>query len=149
MEKFVEVRPIDNESELPKQEPLAKIESFTLSLGRLLIVDKVNKPLRATLDESNDYSTLLTKIPKKLQGYPNPWEEKVRLATHQKLIRDTQKFLEGPPHAVKRGPISTHSDLEMTNEVASTQERDESLRIPKSHNKIKILTLEGIQKANK
>ena len=63
--------------------------SSTPSSGGSIIVDKVNEPLRAALDAYNSRIPPLTEIPKKLQEYPNPQEEKVRLAVHQDIIRDT------------------------------------------------------------
>ena len=46
-------------------------------------MDKVHEPLQAALDAYNSRVTPLTEIPKKLQEYPNPREEKVRLDLHQ------------------------------------------------------------------
>ena len=68
-----------------------------------MIVDRIHEPLQAALDAYNSRITPLTEIPKKLQEYPNPREEKVRLAVHQQLIRDTQTELEGPPTCNTKG----------------------------------------------
>ena len=65
------------------------------------VIDKVHEHLQAALDAYNSQITSLIEIPKKLQEYPNPREEKVRLALHQQLIRDTQMMLEGPPLAIR------------------------------------------------
>ena len=75
-------------------------------------MDKVNETLRAALDAYGQRITPLTEIPKKLQEYPNPREEKIRLAVHQEMVRDTQTTLEGPPPAIKRGPVSLRPSLE-------------------------------------
>ena len=56
-------------------------ESSKPSSGGSIIVDRVNKPLRAALDAYNSHITPQTKIPKKLQEYSNPKEEKEQLAT--------------------------------------------------------------------
>ena len=73
------------------------------SEGGSVVIDKVHviEHLQAALDAYNSRITSLTEIPKKLQQYPNPREEKVRLALHQQLIRDTQTMLEGPPPAIR------------------------------------------------
>ena len=42
------------------------------SFGGLVLADKVDEPLRVALDAYNDHVTPLTKIPRKLQEYPNP-----------------------------------------------------------------------------
>ncbi len=90
----------------------------------------MNEPLQAALDAHNSRITPLTEIPKKLQEYPNPREEKVKLVVHQQLIRDTQTMLEGPPQAIKRGPVSKKPDLETIPEVASSRECNESIQEP-------------------
>ena len=87
----------------------------------------MHEHLQAALDAYNSRITPLTEIPKKLQEYPNPREEKVRLALHQQLIRDTQTMLEGPPPAIKRGKVSMKPNLETIHEVASSKEREESM----------------------
>ena len=48
-----------------------------------VVVDRINEPLKAALDAYNSRITPQTEIPKKLQEYPNPKEEKEQLATHQ------------------------------------------------------------------
>lgn len=55
-------------------------ESTEPSEGGPVAIDKVHEHLQATLDTYNSWITPLTVIPKKLQEYPNPREEKVRLA---------------------------------------------------------------------
>ena len=61
-------------------------ESTKPSSGGFVIVDKINELLQAALGAYNSRITPLTEIPKKLQEYPNPVEEKVRLAIFQQLI---------------------------------------------------------------
>ena len=58
-------------------------ESSKPSLGGSVIVDRVNESLRGALDAYNARITPQIEIPKKLQEYPNPKEEKKRLAAHQ------------------------------------------------------------------
>ena len=58
-------------------------ESSKPSSGGSVIVDRVNEPFNAALDAYNNHITPQTEIPKKLQEYPNPKEEKERLAAHQ------------------------------------------------------------------
>ena len=72
------------------------------SSGDLVLVEKVNESLDAIKKAYESRITALTEIPPNLQEYPNPREEKVRLAVHQQLIRDTQNLLEGPPPAYQR-----------------------------------------------
>ena len=93
-------------------------------------MDKIHEPLQAALDAYSSRVTPLTEIPKKLQEYPNPREENVRLAEHQQLIRDTQTTFEGPPPALRRGHVSKRPDLETIQEVSSSQERESSLGMP-------------------
>ena len=99
--------------------------------GGFVIVDKVNETLRAALDAYSQHITPLTKIPKKLQEYPNPRKERVRLAVHQEMVRDAQTMYGGPPPIIKQGPVSQRPTLETIPEVASSQEREGSLSIPK------------------
>ena len=53
-------------------------------------MEKVNESLDAIKKAYESRITALTEIPAKLQEYPNPREEKFRLAVHQQMIRDTQ-----------------------------------------------------------
>ena len=89
------IEPLNEEtrSEAKRPEPVL---SSSESSGGSVIVDKVNETLRAALDAYGQRITPLTEIPKKLQEYPNPREEKIRLAVHQKMVRDTQTTFEGP-----------------------------------------------------
>ena len=96
--------------------------STETSEGGLVVIDKVHEHLQAALDAYNSRITSLIEIPKKLQEYPNPREEKVRLALHQQMIRDTQTMLEGPPRAMRRGKASIKPNLETIHEVASSKE---------------------------
>ena len=49
-------------------------ESLSLSSWGLIIVNKIHKPLQATLESYNDQITPLREILKKLLEYPNPRE---------------------------------------------------------------------------
>ena len=80
-------------------------ESSKPSSGGSVIVDRVNEPLKAALDAYNSRITPQTEIPKKLQEYPNPRDEKERLAAHQQLIQDTQAQIEGPPRDLHQRSI--------------------------------------------
>ena len=77
-----------HEQEKPKEQtPVPNDrESSKPSSGGSVIVDRVNEPLKAALDAYNSRITPQTEIPKKLQEYPDPKEEKERLAAHQQLI---------------------------------------------------------------
>ena len=107
-------------------------------------MDKVHEPLQAALDAYNNPITPLTKIPKKLQEYPNPWEEKVRLAIHQELTRDTQMMLKGPPPTIKQGPVSKWPNLKTNLEAASSQEHKINLGEPDTSNEEESAFMEGI-----
>jgi len=48
-----------------------------------VIVDKVFDPLQVALDSYNRRIAALKELPKKLQEYPNPKEEKINLDVHQ------------------------------------------------------------------
>lgn len=98
-------KPREKPGETSKQTQAKDEDKFSTksSEGGSVIVDKVHEHLQAALDAYNSRITPLTKIPKKLQEYPNLREEKVRLVVHQQLIhRDTQTMLEGPPLAIRR-----------------------------------------------
>ena len=58
-------------------------ESSKPSSGGSVIVDRVNESLRGALDAYNARITPQTEIPKKLQEYPNPREEKEQLIANQ------------------------------------------------------------------
>ena len=66
------------------------------SSGGLVIIEKLYEPLDAARKafESRIKETMI--LPKKLQEYPNPIEEKERLASYQRLVQDTQTKWEGP-----------------------------------------------------
>ena len=115
---------VNAESQAPNHLLPRQTTSLSQSFGGLIIVNKIHEPLQAALDAYNDRITPLTEIPKKLQEYPNPREEKVRLAIHQELIRDTQTMLEGPPPAIKRGPVSKQPNLTTILEATSSQEQE-------------------------
>ena len=87
------------------------LTSSGTSSGGSVIVDKVYEPLQAALDAYNSRIAALAELPKKLQEYPNPRAEKVGLAVHQQIIRDSQTLMDGPPPAITRGPISRKPNL--------------------------------------
>lgn len=61
-----------------------------------MMVDKVNKTLNALLKAFESCLKPDTPIPKKLQEYPNPLQEKLDLIKNQILTKDIQKKFEGP-----------------------------------------------------
>lgn len=71
------------------------LESTEPSEGGSVVIDRVHEHLQDTLDAYNSRITPLTKIPKKLQEYPNPQEEKVRLNL---TLADDQRYVN---HAIK------------------------------------------------
>ena len=70
------------------QETFENITVSEVSSGGFILVEKVNEPFDAI---HKAYESCITaammEIPKKLQEYPNPREEKVHLAVHQQNIR--------------------------------------------------------------
>ena len=72
------------------------------SSGGSVIVEKLYEPLDAARKafESRIKETMI--LPKKLQEYPNPIEEKERLASYQRLVQDTQTKWEGPPTKMEK-----------------------------------------------
>ena len=95
-----------------------------------MIVDKVNESLRGALNAYNARITPQTEIPKKLQEYPNPREEKERLIAHRQLIEDTQAQLEGPPKDLHQKSVYQRPDLETFPEVSSSSEPREQWQEP-------------------
>ena len=69
----------------------------------------------------------LEELPKKLQEYPNPREEKINLAMHQQSIRDTQTLWEGPPPVISRKPNHFIHNLEMIHEATPSMERGSAI----------------------
>ena len=99
--------------------------------GGSVLVEKLNEPLDAALQAYESRITALTELPKKLQEYPNPREEKINLSVHQQLIRDTQTLLEGPPPTYKRGPASAKPTLETIIEATPSVEKgSEAVSLP-------------------
>ena len=78
--------------------------------------------MKAALDAYNSRITPQIEIPKKLQEYPNPREEKERLAAHQQLIQDTQAQIEGPPRDLHQRFVFQRPDLETIPKVSSIGE---------------------------
>ena len=68
-----------------------------VSSGGSILVEKVNEHLDAIRMAHESCLAAQMEIPKKLQEYPNPLEEKVNLAVHMQMIRETQAILEGRP----------------------------------------------------
>ena len=83
----------------------------------------MNEPFYAIRKAYESCITAMTEIPKKLQEYPNPREEKVHLAVHQQKIWETQAMLEGMPQPILRGPIPFQPSLGTIREVPSSVER--------------------------
>lgn len=88
-----------------------------------VLVEKVNEPLEAALKAVGSRVTPFTELPKKLQEYPNPRAEKVGLAVHQQMIRETQAMLEGPPPVYTRQPASVNPRLDTIVEATSSVEK--------------------------
>ena len=72
------------------------------SSGGSVIVEKLYEPLDAARKAFESRITETIILPKKLQEYPNPIEEKKRLASYQRLVQDTQTIWEGPQPKWKR-----------------------------------------------
>ena len=106
------------------QETFENITVSEVSLGASVLVEKVNEPFDAIRKAYESRIMAMTEIPKKLQEYPNPREEKVHLAVHQQKIRETQAMLEGMPQPILRGPIPFQPSLGMIPEVPSSVERE-------------------------
>ena len=94
-----------------------------VSSGGSVLVDKINETLDATIEAHKGRIAALEDLPKKLQEYPNPREEKINLVVHRQLIREAQTMLEGPPPTIPQGLISLRPTLETIPEVASTMEK--------------------------
>lgn len=129
-----------NEDIQPEAKRPEPVLSSSESSGGSVIVDKVNETLRAALEAYNERIPPLTELPKKLQEYPNPrGEEKICLAVHQEMVRDTQTTFEGPPPAIRKGPVSLRPSLETIPKVASSQECEGSLSVPAKTESKKVL----------
>ena len=116
--------------ENPGQQQKQKSSSGTDSGGSVL-VEKVNEPLEAAPKAYNNRITAFTELPKKLQEYPNPRAEKIGLAAHQQLIRETQNMLEGPPPVYTRQPASVRPKLDTIVEATSSVEKgSEAVSLP-------------------
>ena len=87
------------------------------------------EPLQAALDAYNSRIAALEELPKKLQEYPNPREEKINLAMHQQAIRDTQTLWEGPPPVIACKPYHFKPDLETIPEATSSIERGNTVEV--------------------
>ena len=96
---------------IPTSKKHDDISFFEVSEGGLVLVDKVNEPFDAIRKAYESRITAMTDIPKKLQEYPNPREEKIHLAVHQQKIEETQAMLEGMPQPILQGPIPFQPSL--------------------------------------
>ena len=114
-----ENREIESNEHMQQEKP----SSSQPSSGGLVIVDKLYEPLDAARKAFGSRITETMILPKKLQEYPNPIEEKKRLASYQWLVQDIQTIWEGPLTKMKRGPISKKPALDTILEVSSTLER--------------------------
>ena len=101
-----------------------------VSSGGLVLVEKVNEHLDAIRMAHESRLAAQMEIPKKLQEYPNPLEEKVNLAVHMQMIRETQAILEGRPKPLTRGPVFLKPSLETIPEVTSSAERGSDAVVP-------------------
>ena len=108
--------------ENPEQQLKTPSSSETDSGGSVL-VEKVNEPLEAALKAVGSRITSFTELPKKLQEYPNPRAEKVGLAVHQQMIRDTQTMLEGPSPAYRKRSTLVKPRLDTIVEATSSVEK--------------------------
>ena len=77
-----------------------KDKDSKVSEGGFVLVERVNEHLDAIRMAHENCYAAQVEIPKKLQEYPNPREEKVNLVVHQQIIRDTQAILEGQPKPI-------------------------------------------------
>ncbi len=62
--------------------PLEQVSNSEKDSAGSVLIEKVNEPLDADLKAYNSRIATLTELPKKLQEYPNPREEKINLAVH-------------------------------------------------------------------
>ena len=93
------------------------------SSGGSVIVEKLYEPLDVARKAFGSRIMETMILPKKLQEYPNPIEEKERLASCQRLVQDTQTKWEGPLSKMEKGTISKKQALDTILEVSSTLER--------------------------
>ena len=123
---------MNHEQEKPQEQPAMPNdrESSKPSSGGSVIVGKVNESSRGVLDAYNACITPQTKIPRKLQEYPNAREEKERLIASRQLIEDTQAQLEGPPKDLHQKFVYQRPDLETIPEVSSSSEPREQWQEP-------------------
>ena len=94
-------------------------------------MEKVNENLEALLKAFDARITSNTVLPPTLQEYPNPIQEKHRLAEHMKLIKEMQTKWEAPPKEVDRIPRLSPT-LEPIDEEHSLRSKLENLVVPDS-----------------
>ena len=118
--------PANNEKEHTEKDP-------KVSDGGSVLVERVNERLDAIrMSYKNSYAAEV-EIPKKLQEYPNPREEKMNLVVHQQIIRETQTMLEGRPKPILRGPGPLKPTLETIPKSGSNTERGSEYLTPSNH----------------
>ena len=77
---------VGHEDQQPPLDSSAKKDEVVVSevsSGGSVLVDKINETLDATIESHKGCIATLEDLPKKLQEYPNPREEKINLAVHQ------------------------------------------------------------------
>ena len=107
-----------------------KDKDSKVSEGGFVLVERVNEHLDAIRMAHENFYATQVEIPKKLQEYPNPRKEKVNLAVHQKIIRDTQAILEGQPKPILQGLVPHKPTLETIPEVSSSTELGSEYQTP-------------------
>ena len=93
-----------NSNELQNEPQILPKEISKTSLGGSMLMEKVNENLEALLKAFDARIMSNTILPPKLQKYPNPIQEKHRLAEHMKLIKEMQTKWEAPPKEVDHIP---------------------------------------------
>ena len=95
------------------------------------MVDKIYEPLQAVIKAFNSKIAVEMELPKKLQEYSNPREEKINLVVQQHMIREAHSTFEGPPLAITRGHVSLKPTLETIPEASSSMEKgSEPITLP-------------------
>ena len=110
-----------------------KDKDSKVSEGGSVLVERVNEHLDAIRMAHENCYAAQVEIPKKLQEYPNPREEKVNLVVHQQIIRDTQAILEGQPKPILRGLVPHKPTLETIPEASSSTELGSEYQTPPSY----------------
>ena len=119
----------------PLEPQLSEGDISKTSSGGSVLMEKVNENLEALLKAFDARIKPDTVLPKELKEYPNPMEEKRRLADHSQLIRDTQTQWEGdinpivhrPQVRLKLEPIMENESLKQDVRVVPDSESDRPL----------------------